>query len=93
MWVSMPSSTAVRRARGVVKPGICSANVFAAQTAASQKKRRIRSWMSIGCPPIDASTSQPPVPPSWTAAARARLEDEVARIEVTRQHSWPTPSR
>jgi hypothetical protein len=48
-------SSPVRRARGVVSPRTCSANVRVVQSALSQKNRRTRSTTSTGRPLIGAS--------------------------------------
>jgi hypothetical protein len=48
-------SDPVRRARGRVSPGTCSANIRAGQPVLSQKNRRARSTISTGRPPIGTS--------------------------------------
>lgn len=53
----MAAAAGVRRLHGSVKPEICSAKVFAAQSVVSQKNRRIRMSIRTGYPPIAVSAS------------------------------------
>jgi hypothetical protein len=56
--VSVRASGGVRRARRVVSPWICSANVFPGQPGLPQKNRRTTSRITGRCPPIAASASR-----------------------------------
>ncbi|WZU35175.1 hypothetical protein Rruber_04683 [Rhodococcus ruber] len=51
----MAAAAGVRRLHGSVKPEICSAKVFAAQSAVSQNNRRTRMSIRTGYPPIAVS--------------------------------------
>lgn len=55
--VIIAPSTGVRRDHEWVRPGICSAKVFAVQSMVLQKNRRTRRSIMTGCPPIAVSAN------------------------------------